>query len=91
MGIKEKEFTDIIKRLKRIEGQVRGLQGMLEKERSLEEVLNQMAASKRAFDEAGLLIIARHMRECLGKNLKDCEKAVTEALEVFVKYANHIK
>lgn len=91
MGIEEKDLVNIIRRLKRIEGQVRGLQGMVKKERPLEEILNQMAASKRAFDEASILIIAQYMKECLGKELKGCEKAISSALDVFIKYANHIK
>lgn len=91
MGIDEKERTKIIQRLKRIEGQIRGLQRMIDENRELDEILNQMAASKRAFDEASLVIIAEYMKECLGRKLKGCERAVSEALEVFIKYANHIR
>lgn len=91
MGIEEKERTKILQRLKRIEGQVRGLQKMINDDRELDEILNQMAASKRAFDEASLVIIAEYMKECLGRELKGCEKAVSDALEVFIKYANHIR
>lgn len=91
MGIEQEELANIIRRLKRVEGQIRGLQGMVENGRSLEEVLNQMAASKSAFDEAALLIIAQYMKECLGKDLKGCEKAISKALNIFVKYANYMK
>lgn len=91
MGMDEKERTKIIKRLKRIEGQIRGLQRMINEDRPLEDLLVQLAASKSAFDEAGLAIIAEYMKECLGKELKNCEKSVSEALNIFIKYAHYIR
>jgi DNA-binding FrmR family transcriptional regulator len=91
MGIREENKGRILKRLKKIEGQVRGIQKMIEENRSLDDILIQVAATKRAFDEAALLVIAEEMRECLGTNFSNCEKAVNEALEVFIKYASHIR
>lgn len=87
----EEEKEKIIKRLKRIEGQIRGIQKMIENDRPLEDILIQVAATKRAFDEAALLVVAGEMKECLGSNFPNCGKAVAQALEVFLKYANHIK
>lgn len=87
----EKERTKILKRLRRIEGQIRGLQKMIDDERPLEEILTQMAASKKAFDQAGLAIIAEYMKECLSKDFKNCEKSIAEALDVFIKYAEYIR
>ncbi|MCX7831851.1 MAG: metal-sensitive transcriptional regulator [Actinobacteria bacterium] len=81
----------IITRLKRIEGQVRGLQKMIEEGRDLDDILVQVAATKRAFDEAALIIIAENMKECLSENLSNCDKAISEALDIFVKYAHHIR
>lgn len=91
MGIEEKEVTSLIRRLRRIEGQVRGLQRMVEEDRPLDDILNQIAASKRAFDEAGLQIIALRMRETLGRDLKGCEHSIAEALNIFIKYANYVR
>lgn len=91
MGITGNERQKLLARLKRIEGQVRGLQKMIEEDRSLEDVLVQVAATKRAFDEASLQIIAQNMKKCLSENLKDCDKAISEALEIFIKYAHHIR
>lgn len=91
MGIKERERKKIVQRLKRIEGQIRGLQKMIENQRELEDILNQMAASKRAFDEVSLLIIAQRMQGCLEKDLEGCEEAISEALKVFIKYAHHVR
>lgn len=64
---------------------------MIEENRELDDILVQVSATKRAFDEAALLIIAENMKECLGKNLSNCEKAIAEALDIFVKYAHHIR
>mgnify|MGYP001152896822 CR=1 FL=1 len=91
MGIEEKELTNVLLRLRRIEGQVRGLQRMIEEDRPLDDISNQLAASKRAFDEAGLQIIALRMRESLGKDLQGCERSIAEALDIFIKYANYVR
>lgn len=91
MGMNTSDKQKIMARLKRIEGQVRGLQKMIEKERDLDDILVQVAATKRAFDEAALIIIAENMKKCLSENLSDCEKAISEALDIFVKYAHHIR
>jgi len=91
MGMSEEEKQKILRRLKRIEGQIRGIQNMIENQRPLDDILIQVAATKRAFDEVALLIVAEEMKECLGADFPNCGKAVAQALEVFIKYANHIK
>ncbi len=81
----------ILNRLKRIEGQVKGLQSMIMENRSCEEVLTQLAAVRSALDEVGIQIISQRMRECLKENELDTESAVELALEVFLKYARYVK
>ncbi|RDI95160.1 metal-sensitive transcriptional regulator [Meiothermus sp. QL-1] len=54
----------ILKRLRRIEGQVRGLQRMVEEGRSCEEVLTQMTAAKRAMESASALILQEFLTLC---------------------------
>ena len=52
-------------RLARVEGQVRGLRKMLEEERACEDVLNQLLAARSGLEQAGLLILDRHLEECI--------------------------
>jgi DNA-binding FrmR family transcriptional regulator len=56
---------DVIKRLRRAEGQIRGVIAMLEAGRECDEVVTQLAAVSRALDRAGFKIIASGVQQCL--------------------------
>jgi DNA-binding FrmR family transcriptional regulator len=83
------ENARILNRLRRVEGQTRGLQRMVEDGRSCEEVFTQLAAVKAALDRVGVLLISLKMRECLNEHAAevDSQEAVERALEAFLKYA----
>ena len=53
------------KRLKRIAGQVEGLQRMLDENRYCVDVLNQIAAVRSALDAVGLKLLERHLQTCV--------------------------
>ena len=55
----------LVKRLKRIEGQVRGVQKMIEEERYCIDVLTQLAAVTAALDGVGLRVMEDHVRHCV--------------------------
>jgi DNA-binding FrmR family transcriptional regulator len=57
----------IIKRLKRVEGQVRGLQKMVAEERDCESIITQLAAVRSAIDSAGALVLSNFMTLCFNK------------------------
>jgi DNA-binding FrmR family transcriptional regulator len=59
------EKDKVVARLRRIEGQVRGLVRMIEEEDSCEEILTQLMAARSALDQAALLVIERYMSHCL--------------------------
>jgi DNA-binding FrmR family transcriptional regulator len=56
---------DVIKRLRRAEGQIRGVIAMLESGRDCADVVTQLAAVSRALDRAGFQIIATGLRQCI--------------------------
>lgn len=56
---------DISRRLRRIEGQVRGLQHMLEESRECEEMLTQAMAIRSALDQVGARLMENHIETCL--------------------------
>ena len=65
------EKNEIITRLRRVEGQVRGLIRMVrEEESTCEEVLTQLLAARAALDQAGVRIIYRHIETCLPDEAK---------------------
>ena len=56
---------EITNRLKRVEGQVRGLQRMVEEQRVCEAILTQLMAARAALDRVGLLVAENFVQECL--------------------------
>jgi len=64
----------LISRLRRIEGQVRGVQRMIEEEADCGEILNQIAAIKSAVHHAGIIMFENHAQECILKSLNEGDK-----------------
>jgi DNA-binding FrmR family transcriptional regulator len=56
---------EITNRLKRVEGQVRGLQRMVEEQRDCEAILTQLMAARAALDRVGVLVAESFVQECL--------------------------
>jgi DNA-binding FrmR family transcriptional regulator len=57
--------TALLKRLKRIEGQVRGIQNMIEEERYCIDILTQVSATRAALDGVALGVMEDHVRHCV--------------------------
>lgn len=87
------DASKLINRLRRVEGQSRGLQRMIEEGRSCEEIFTQLAATKAALDQVGVLLISTKMRECLMGTTQELatQEAVEKALEAFLKYSRCIR
>jgi DNA-binding FrmR family transcriptional regulator len=56
---------EITNRLKRIEGQVRGLQRMVDEQRDCEAILTQLMAARAALDRVGLLVADNYVQQCI--------------------------
>jgi DNA-binding FrmR family transcriptional regulator len=61
----EQVVGDVIKRLRRAEGQLAGVIRMMEAGRDCEDVVTQLAAVSRALDKAGFAIIATGLEQCI--------------------------
>lgn len=91
MNIKEKNpalYEDLMRRLKRIEGQARGVQRMLEEGQECEQVLIQLGAMKAAINRVGMKAAACSMGIQVTEALKrgeDPSRAVDEVIEQFIK------
>ncbi len=68
-------------RLKRVEGQIRGLQRMIEEESHCEQVLTQLLAARSALDQIGLLVMSNYLDTCLASG--DEEEVRDNALRIF--------
>ena len=69
----------LLKRLKRIEGQVRGIQKMIENARDCESILTQLAAIRSAVDGVGALVLNNYMKLCFSKG-SEVESASIDSL-----------
>ena len=65
MQVDDNAVGDVVKRLRRAEGQIRGVIAMLEDGRDCTEVVTQLAAVSRALDRAGFKIIASGLQQCV--------------------------
>ena len=74
MELTEDTVADLTKRLRRAEGQVRGVQQMLAEGRDCRDIVTQLSAVTKALDQAGFLPVAAGLTWCLS----DPERAAAE-------------
>ncbi|MVO99900.1 MULTISPECIES: metal-sensitive transcriptional regulator [Paenibacillus] len=79
---------NIVRRLKRMEGQIRGVLKMMEDEKNCKDVVAQLSAVRSAADKAMAYIVATNLEHCIRQEEqegKDTGKLVQEAVELLVK------
>lgn len=83
------EYNEQMKnRLKRIEGQVRGVLGMMEQDKSCKEVVNQLTAIRSAVDRVIMYVVGQNMEECIREEVaggKSAEAVVKEAIDLLMR------
>ncbi|SDX70282.1 metal-sensitive transcriptional regulator [Tepidimicrobium xylanilyticum] len=86
LGTQDKDA--IIKRLRRIEGQVKGIQKMVEEGKYCSDILIQVAAVRSAMNSVGGIILENHMKDCLKKYLDGAagDQILDELITTMVKY-----
>lgn len=81
-----KEYRDMINRLSRIEGQIRGIKGMVEKDVYCTDVLVQVAAVNAALNSFSRVLLSNHIRTCVTQDIKDGkEETVDELIQTLKK------
>ncbi len=78
---------DLVKRLRRAEGQLRGVQRMLDEGAESRQVLTQLAAVKAALDQVGLRLITDELRTCMAAGGDDCVADFDQAVDTFLRHA----
>lgn len=78
----------LIKRLKRIEGQVKGIQNMVEEERYCVDILTQISAVRSAVNKVGTIILENHMKGCVTESIKEgnSEDMIQELMATINKF-----
>lgn len=74
MQLPEDTVTDLRRRLRRVEGQVRGIEAMLAEGRECRDVVTQLAAATRALEQVGFKLVASGLTTCL----QDPERAAED-------------
>ena len=79
----------ILSRLKRIEGQIRGIQGMIIEERPCSDIMVQMAAAKSALNQASKLILENHINSWFDSSVSSddiSQEMVTEVVDLILRF-----
>ena len=80
MEIREEVKADLHKRLRRIEGQVRGIQAMLEEDREWRDIVTQLATATKSLEQVGFKMLASGLASCL----ENPEKSAAEGYSLDV-------
>lgn len=67
----EKEKKDLMNRLKRIEGQIRGIEGMLDSDAYCTDVLMQVSAVTAALNSFNKVLLENHIKTCVADNIRE--------------------
>lgn len=78
---------ELVVRLKRAEGQLRGVQRMLDEGAECRDVLTQLSAVKAAIDQVGLHLISDRLRSCVAGGGTDCAGQFEETVATFMRFA----
>lgn len=76
----EKEYKDLINRLNRIEGQIRGIKGMVEKDAYCTDILMQVAAANAALNSFNKVLLANHIKSCVTEDIRQGKEETVDEL-----------
>ena len=76
----EKTVRELVSRMNRIEGQVRGIRGMIERRVYCDDILNQMSSVQSALHGAAQLLLEKHMKSCVTEQLQSGDGRVVDEL-----------
>lgn len=76
----EKEYKDLITRLNRIEGQVRGVRSMVENNAYCTDILTQVSAINAALNSFNKVLLANHIRTCVVDHVRSGDEQVIDEL-----------
>lgn len=81
----EKEYKDLMNRLKRIEGQVRGVQNMLDKDAYCLDIITQVSAINAALSSFNRVLLNNHLHSCVAENIRNGNDEVIDELDVLLQ------
>ena len=76
----EKEYRSLVNRLNRIEGQIRGIKGMLENDAYCTDILIQVSAVSAALNAFNKELLSSHIHTCVAENISQGDDSVIDEL-----------
>lgn len=76
----EKTKAELVARLNRIEGQIRGIKGLIDKDVYCDDILHQISAAQSALNGVGKLLLANHLKSCVVERIHQGDEAVIDEL-----------
>ena len=76
----EKEFKDLVNRLSRIEGQVRGVKKMVEDDRYCIDIVTQVSAIQAALNSFNKVLLSNHIKSCVVDDIKKGSEETVDEL-----------
>ncbi|MBE3586990.1 MAG: metal-sensitive transcriptional regulator [Thermoanaerobacteraceae bacterium] len=86
----ERNKEDLLTRLKKIEGQIRGIQKMIEEDRYCVDILLQISATRGALQKVALSLLRSHTRGCVAQAIRQDrgDEAIEELMQVLDKFTS---
>ena len=81
----QEEYNRLIHRLNRIEGQIRGIRGMVEKSADCPDILVQVSAATAALNAFGRELLDQHIRSCVAGELREGREETVDELMVVLQ------
>ncbi|SFC97194.1 DNA-binding transcriptional regulator, FrmR family [Bacillus sp. OV322] len=76
---------NLITRLNRVEGQIRGIKGLIEKDTYCDDVITQIAATQSALNGVGKLLLEGHMKSCVVERIQEGDMEVLDEVLVTIQ------
>ncbi|WP_281272289.1 metal-sensitive transcriptional regulator [Neobacillus piezotolerans] len=81
----EKTKNNLVTRLNRIEGQIRGIKGLIEKDTYCDDVITQISATQAALNSVAKLLLEGHMKSCVVERIQEGDHEVVDELLVTIQ------
>ena len=74
----EQTIRELVNRVNRVEGQIRGIKGMIERSVYCDDILNQISSAQSALYGVAKILLEKHMKSCVMEQLQSGEKEVVD-------------
>lgn len=81
----EKVKKNLVTRLNRIEGQIRGIKSLIEKDTYCDDVITQISATQAALNSVGKLLLEGHLRSCVVERIQEGDEEIVDELLITIQ------